>query len=107
MIVSVGTLHVTAAFSALLSTTCVVSVTMLIVTLPEAGAFACTETSGVVSVAVSGTPVFPGLNGPGCPNFSWFGAGSDALSAVVVPTTCHCAGLVAGSWFRLPVTSDL
>jgi len=39
--------------------------------------------------------------------FSWFAAGSDTLSAVVVGTTCHCAGLTAGSWFRFPTTRDL
>jgi hypothetical protein len=94
---SVGTLHVTAALRTPFNCTAVVSDTMLIVTDPEAGAVAWTLMSGVVSVAVSGSPGLPAAKGPGCPYLIWFAAGNDALFVIDVDTGAHWAGLVAGS----------
>jgi len=105
---SVGTAHVTDALRTPLSCTAVVSVTMLSVTDPEAGAVAVTLTSGVVSDAVfAGPPGFPGFHGPAVPYLIWFVAGSDALCGMDVWYTAHCAGLDAGTWFKFAATSDV
>src|SRR5689334_14680395 len=96
---SVGTRHVTAAGPSWV-TAVVVSDTMLMVMLPDAGAVTETEMSGVVSVARPTSFEFPVRNGPGLPYWIWFGWGKEVVWGVLsgVACACHCAGLVSGWW---------